>query len=291
MSTTIPPIDPNETLPFQNLDSTDFTGMTRSEQLRHFEVEGYLIMPQILDAETVTRLKRELADAEMTHKSYSVYQTTGVKQPQWHSRAVCELIGFPPMIEFLKELLGSDIVFTRGFFQRTLPGSPPISMHTDGQPHGSDLFGFEGSCPKLMRVLYYLDDLTARRAPFRVIPRSHLSFHADANPYIRYKYHPKELTLTCPAGSAVLIPALVFHGTHPNVDPQPRELIQFGYRPAWGGPIQPMEEWDQELVAGAPDIAKPFLQSLNTTGVQWVQPHKPIDMKTESDAIDPDRWS
>ncbi len=172
--------------------------MKRGEQLRHFEVEGYLILPEILDQETVARLKQELADAEMTHKSYSVYQTTGVKQPQWHSRAACELIGYPPMIEILAELLGKDIVFTRGFFQRTLPGSPPISMHTDGQPHGSDLFGYEGSCPKLIRVLYYLDDLTAQRAPFRVIPRSHLSFHADASPYIRYKHHPKEITLTCP---------------------------------------------------------------------------------------------
>ncbi|MFP6677943.1 MAG: phytanoyl-CoA dioxygenase family protein [Pirellulaceae bacterium] len=286
----IPSIDPNEELPFQNIDETDFRGMSRAEQIRHFEVEGYLVMPEILDGETIGRLKQELADAEMTHKSYSVYQTTGVGQPQWHSRAACELIGLPAMIDFLKDLLGPDIVFTRGFFQRTLPGSPPISMHTDGQPHGSDLFGYEGSCPKLIRILYYLDDLTATRAPFRLIPRSHLSFHADASPYIRYKYHPKEITITVPAGSAVLIPAMLFHGTHPNVDPVPRELIQYGYRPAWGGPIKPVEEWGEELVANAPEIAKPFLQSLNTTGLEWVQPHKPASMRTKSDAIDPDRW-
>ena len=163
-------------------------------------------------------------------------------------------------------------------------------MRTDGQPHRSDLFGFEGSCPKLLRVLYYLDELTPERVPFRLIPRSHLSYHADASPYIRYKYHPKEITLTVPAGSAVLVPAMLFHGTHPNVDSRPRELIQYGYRPAWAGPIQPMEEWDPDLVAAAPEIAKPFLQSLNTSGEQWVQPHKPPNIRTESDATDPDRW-
>ena len=68
-------------------------------------------------------------------------------------------------------------------------------MHTDGQSHGSNLFGYEGSCPRLLRVLYYLDELTAERAPFRLIPRSHLSFHAEASPYARYKWHPEEITL------------------------------------------------------------------------------------------------
>ena len=75
-------------------------------------------------------------------------------------RPVCELIGFPPMIDFLTDLMGPDIVFTRGFFQRTLPGCPGISMHTDGQPHGSNLFGDEESRPRLLRVLYYLDEST-----------------------------------------------------------------------------------------------------------------------------------
>lgn len=288
--TTVPAIDPSEEIPFMNIDETDFASMSRAEQIRHFEVEGYVAFPRVLDANTIARLKSEMADAEMTHKSYSVYQTTSVKQPQWHSRAVAELIGFPPMIEFLKELMGPDIVFTRGFFQRTHPGSPGISMHTDGQPHGSSIFGYEGSCPKLLRVLYYLDELTPDRAAFRLIPRSHLSFHADASPYIRYKYHPQEKTLVVPAGTAVVIPAMLFHATHPNKDPQPRELIQLGYRPAWAGPIQPVEEWDEELVANAPDIAKPFLQPLNTTGMVWEQPHKPPNMKTDSQGIDPRRW-
>ena len=35
-----------------------------------------------------------------------------------------------------------------------------ISMHTDGQPFGSSIFGYEGSSPKLLRVIYYFDDLT-----------------------------------------------------------------------------------------------------------------------------------
>lgn len=273
-----------------NVDDTEFSTFTRGQQLRHLEVEGYVVFPEILEPQLVARLKAELADAEMSHTSYSVHQTRSVKQPQWHSQAVAELIGYPPMVEFLTDLMGPEIVFTRGFFQRTHPGSPGISIHTDGQPHGSDLFGYEGSCPRLVRVLYYLDELTDKRAPFRLIPRSHLSFHAEASPYVRYKSHPEEITLVVPPGSAVVVPSLVLHGSHPNIHSQPRELLQLGYRPAWAGPVQPVDEWDPELVAGAPKIAKPFLQSLNTTSSDWEQPHKPVGMKAEAPGINPSRW-
>ncbi|MEO2034673.1 MAG: phytanoyl-CoA dioxygenase family protein [Planctomycetaceae bacterium] len=279
-----------EVVPIMNVDATPFGSMPLAEQTRHLEVEGYVVFPEILDAELVRTIKEEMADAEMWHPDYSTDQTRSVTQPQWVSPTVAETIGHPPMIEFLTHIMGPDIVFTRGFYQRSLPGCPGISMHTDGQPHGSDLFGYEGSCPRLLRVLYYLDDLTVKRAPFRLIPRSHLSFHADASPYVRYQYHPEEITLVVPAGSAVVVPSLLYHGSHPNCDDQPRELLQMGYRPAWAGPIQPVDEWDPQLVATAPAAARPFLRSLNTSGFQWEQPNKPQGMKTEAPGLNPSRW-
>jgi hypothetical protein len=283
-------IEVQDKIGFMHLDQTDFRSMKRPEQIRHLEVEGYVVFPELLDSEIIERIKRELANAEMQGTNYSENQTRSPIQPQWLSPAVADLIGYPPMIEFLSELMGPDIVFTRGFFQRTLPGSPGISIHTDGQPHGSDLFGYEGSCPRLLRVLYYLDDLTTDRAPFRLIPRSHLSYHAEASPYVRYKSHPQEITITAPAGTAVVVPSMLLHGSHPNRNQSPRALVQFGYRPAWAGPIQPVDEWDPKLVEAAPDIAKPFLQSLNSTGAEWVQPHKPEGMKIEAPGINPSRW-
>jgi hypothetical protein len=275
---------------FMHIDQTDFAAMSRPEQIRHLEVEGYVVFPSIVPVDVVERIKTELADAEMYHTSYSENQQRSEVQPQWLSQATAELIGFPPMIDFMTDLMGPEIVFTRGFYQRTRPACPGISLHTDGQPHGSNLFGYEGSCPRLIRVLYYLDDLSAQRAPFRLIPRSHLSFHADASPYVRYKSHPEEITLIVPAGSAVLVPSMLLHGSHPNRSSWPRELLQLGYRPGWAGPIQPVDEWDPELVAAAPEIAKPFLKSLNTTGAQWEQEHKPAGMRSEAPGINPSRW-
>ncbi len=272
-----------------NIDETDFASFTLGQRIRHLEVEGYVVLPDMLDAQQIERLHAELAEVPMQHKDYSEAQTYHL-QPQWQGRAVAELIAHPPMIEFLEHLMGPDILFTRGLFTRTLPGSPEISLHTDGQPFGSSIFGYEGSSPRLLRVLYYLDELTPERAPFRLVPRSHLSFHAEANPYVRYTSHPGEITLCPGAGSAVVIPVDLFHGTHPNRHASPRSLIQLGYRPDWAGPIQPMEEWDPELVAATPPETRRFLRSLNTTGVAWDQPHKPKGMKSEAPGIDPCRW-
>lgn len=282
--------DPAEGIGFMNIDETDYGAMTPGEKMRHLEVEGYVVLPDVLDTRQMDRIKDEMAEAPMEAKDYSDCQTFR-KEPQWYSRAVAEVIANPPVVAFLEALCGDDIVFTRGLFTRTLAGSPPISLHTDGQPFGSSIFGYEGSSPKLLRVLYYLDDLTPERAPLRVLPRSHLSFHAQANPYVRYKSHPEEVTICAKAGTAVVFPVNVLHGTHSNQDDSLRTLVQLGYRPAWAGPIRPMEEWEPELVAAAPPETQRFLQSLNTTGVDWEQPHKPAGMKSEAPAINPSRWN
>lgn len=280
----------SEQIPFMNVDQTDFSSMSRAEQIRHLEVEGFLVLPRLLPPETIAAIKEEMADAEMWHPDYSALQQRAVTQPQWTSPEAARTIGHPDLTDVLHDLMGANIVFTRGFYQRSLPGCPGISMHTDGQPHGSDLFGYEGSCPRLLRVLIYLDDLTDQRAPFRLIPRSHLSFHADASPYRRYAWHPEEVTLIVPAGSAVLVPSMLMHGSHPNHDSVSRELLQLGYRPAWAGPVQPVDEWDPQLVERAPTETQPYLQSLNTSEQRWVQPNKPAGMKSEAAGINPSRW-
>jgi len=289
LKTTTVKIDPGEEIDFMEVDETDFAIFTRGEQIHHLEVEGFAVFPDVLDADHIARLKAATRELPMQTKDYSEAQTYH-HEPQCRSDAVAELIGHPPIVEFLHQLMGPEIVFTHGLFTRTLSGSPGISLHTDGQPFGSSIFGYEGSSPRLLRVLYYLDDLPSDRAPFRLIPRSHLSFHAEANPYVRYISHPQEITLCARAGTVVMIPALLFHGTHPNRAAEPRELIQFGYRPAWAGPVREMEDWDPEWVAQAPEAARPYLQSRNTTGIAWQQAHKPQGMQRDAPGINPSRW-
>ena len=175
-------------------------------------------------------------------------------------------------------------------FARSEPGHPGISLHCDGQPWGSEIFGYEHSCPRLIRVLYYLDDLTPQVSPFRVVPRSHLSFHADANPYLRYEDHPEQVMVTCTAGSAVLIQQNVFHGNFPNTGSSARELIAIAYRPRWAGPAGDVTPWDDAELERVPPSVRELMGDRNQR--VWLPKggNKPQDMKSEASGIAPSRW-
>ena len=271
------------------IDDRDWSTLTLGEQIRQIEVEGYLVLPGLLSVDDVAELKAVTAAFETTPVDYSVHQR-GRPNIQFAGGRITNLIAHPPVIAFLRQLFGDDIVMMTYAYARSEPGHPGISLHTDGQPFGSKIFGYEGSCPCMVRVLYYLDDLTADVSPFRVVPRSHLSMHADGNPYRRYESHPDEVMVTCRAGSAVLINHRVFHGNYPNVGERPREMLAISYRPAWAGPLSEIDEWDPADLSELPASVRPLLSSRNGRVWDYDGGNKPPDMAREAAGIDPDRW-
>ncbi len=142
----------------------------------------------------------------------------------------------------------------------------------------------------MVGVLYYLDDLTPEISPFRVVPHSHLSMHADANPYLRYKEHPEEVMVTARAGSAVLINHRVFHGNYPNTGDRPREMLAICYRPGWGGPMAEVDSWSDELLRSLPDSVRPFFIDRNKRVWDFEGGNKPLDMQQNAPGINPSRW-
>ena len=171
------------------------------------------------------------------------------------------------------------------------PGHPGISLHTDGQPYGSRIFGYEGSCPIIIRVLYYLDDLTPEVSPFRVVPRSHLSLHADGNPYNRYEAHPEEVMVTARAGSALLLNHRVFHGNFPNVGSYARRMLAIAYRPAWAGPIVPqVDPWADADLARLPENVRRYFRDRNMRKIAFEGADKPAGMASTAPGINPSRW-
>lgn len=273
----------------QRIDDRDWSALTLGEQIKQIEVEGYLLLPDLLSAEQVAALKAETAKLETTPVDYSVHQR-GCPGIQFRGGRITELIAHPPTIAFLRELFGHEIVFSRCDYARSEPGHPGISLHADGQPYGSAIFGYEGSAPFLVRVLYYLDDLTPDVSPFRVVPRSHLCMHAEANPYLRYESHPEEVMVTARAGSAVLINHRVFHGNCPNTGDRAREMLAIAYRPAWAGPVKEVDEWSDEDLATLPDFVRPLFISRNTRVWDFDGGNKPPGMKREAPGMNPSRW-
>jgi ectoine hydroxylase-related dioxygenase (phytanoyl-CoA dioxygenase family) len=276
-------------MPVPYTDDRDWSALSTSQRIRQLEVEGYLVMPNLLDPDHLTRLKAITTTFKTTAVDYSMNQR-GRPNIQFEGGEITQLIGHAPILKFLRQLFGDEIIFMHYGYARSEPGHPGISLHTDGQPYGSKIFGFEGSCPVLVRVLYYLDDLTAEVSPFRVVPRSHLSLHADANPYKRYTGHPEEVMVPAKAGSAVLIHHRVFHGNFPNVGDYAREMLAIAYRPAWAGPVADISPWKKQELDTLPNDIRPLFQDRNTRHWDYASGNKPHNMSAEAPGIDPSRW-
>ncbi|MCH2213105.1 MAG: phytanoyl-CoA dioxygenase family protein [Fuerstiella sp.] len=271
--------------------STEWGNLAISDQIRHLELEGYLVIPDLIPPNQMSEIRDELDRLPTISVDYSENQR-GCNDVQWTDSPACiDLIALPAMVKFLTTLLGDELICTSCGYSLSQPGHPGIAIHTDAQPYGSKIFGTQASSPCLVRVLYYLDDLTPERSPFKVIPRSHLSLHADANPYHRYLRHPEEVMVTCRAGSAVIINQTVFHGNYPNVSESDRRMLAIAYRPEWSGPIVEVPDRDPEQVDQLPERVRPLFKSLNTRRIDFDVPNRPANMLTEAPGINPSRWS
>lgn len=271
------------------IDNQNWSTLTLEEQIRQIELDGYLVWPTLLSTEQVAQLRLETTKLKTRPVDYSIYQQV-CPDIQFSGGEITKLIAYPKILTFLRLLFGEQIIFMSYGYARSEPGHPGISLHTDGQPYGSQIFGYEGSVPCMVRVLYYLEDLTPEVAPFRVIPRSHLSMHADANPYKRYDSHPEEVMVPVSAGSAILINHRIFHGNYPNTGDYARQMLAIAYRPAWAGPIQEVETWNEEDLSQLPDTVRPLFANRNTRNWDFHGGNKPPNMTKKAQGINPSRW-
>ena len=268
----------------------DWSTLSAAGRIKHLELEGYVVLPDLLGPDEIAGVKAELALLPTKGTDYSENQRSA-SDVQWtDSPRAIDLIALPATVAFLETLFGDELVCTSCVYALSKPGHPGIALHTDAQPYGSAIFGMQASAPRLVRVLYYLDDLTPDRSPFKVIPRSHLSLHAQANPYLRYESHPDEVMVTCRAGSAAVINQCVFHANYPNRSSEDRAMLAIAYRPAWAGPIAPVPELDPEKVARLPPHVRKFFQSPNTRRIDFDVKNRPDNMPTAAPGISPRRW-
>ena len=271
------------------IDDRDWNALSRGERIRMIEEEGYLIIPDWIDTDYLAELKTECEMLETIGRDYSEKQR-GCQNPHLKSQILAELIAYQPTVQFLEDLFGDQLIFIHYTYDRSEPGTPGISLHTDGQPYGSKIFGYEGSCPITVRVLYYLDDLTLDISPFRVVPRSHLCMHADAHPYKRYEHHPEEVIVPCTAGSALFLNHRVFHGTLPNTGNRPRTMLAVAYRPAWSGPIVDVAPRAPSDLTQMPSSVLPYLGDPSMRSYDFGAGNKPAELISDAPGMNPSRW-
>jgi hypothetical protein len=268
-----------------------FVGMSRPTQIRHFETEGYVVLPGALDASRIELIKTELTKKVPMRASFFTDQPAFAKvAPHTRSVACAALIAHPPVLDFMRALLGDELVFMHNFYILSHPGSPALDFHTDFQPFGSTYSGWLESCPIRVRVLYYLDDTRHDRAALRIVPRSHICFHADAQPYRRYRTLKDETVLPLQAGDGIAFAVRLFHATTANTTDETRGMLEYDYRPLWARPYGPVPEWTQDELALVPAEARSLVRPRNSVDSAWEFDTKRESVDVPAPGLSPDRW-
>ena len=263
------------------IENRNWSKLSQGERIRQIEVEGYVLIPDVLSKTQVSNIKKQVSNLPTQSSPYSENQR-GLSNIMFQGGDVAEIAAHPTIIGLLKSLLGEDIICMSGSYARTQPGHPGMVLHTD--------IGNELSPHSAVRVLFYLIDTTPEISPFRVLPRSNLSLHTDGNPYKRYLEHPDEVMVMPKAGSAIIITNKVFHGNYPNKSDKIREMIAYMYRPGWCAPTEHVEPWDPDELSKLPKKVRELFGDPNTKYGDFHNGSRPPNMAKVAPGISPNRW-
>ena len=255
--------------------------MLSPADVKFYQDQGYLVVPDVLDAATLAAIRVELArvldgaravtthtdryDLEPGHRPDDP-RVRRIKQPHRFYPVFTELMRHPRLVAVLNALLGPGVRLHGSKINLKSPryGSP-VEWHQDWAfyPHTND---------DLLAVGVMLDDCASDNGPLLVVPRSHrgpiFNHHTGdhhANGYFCGAIDPaaiqdeiaRAVPLTGRAGSMSFHHVRLLHGSAQNVSDRPRALLLYEYAAADAWPlmgVKDLAEFDARLVTGEPSI-------------------------------------
>ena len=249
--------------------------MISQRDIEHYRETGYLVVPDVLDADLLARVRgaldRLVADASCVSAHTDVYdlepshtpevpKVRRIKLPHTHTPVFWELAQHPPLVAILEKLLGPSGVRLHGSkinLKEPHHGSP-VEWHQDWAfyPHTND---------DLLAVGVMLDDAFLENGPLLVVPGSHKGptwdHHSDGffcgamDPTRKEVDFESAVPLTGRAGSMSFHHVRLVHGSAQNVSPKPRRLLLYEYSAGDAFPLMGIKDyaaWNKALVSGAP---------------------------------------
>lgn len=236
------------------------------QQRQDFERDGFLVVPQALAPEMVSRL------VEVADRLYAegVAREGLSKVYHWHLRnclpaddLFLELLDWPTTFPLVVDLMNWNIhLITSHLIMRapTAPEAPEnwkaTDWHRDG---GTSPFEMQEPHPRLLiKIAYWLSDLTETgRGAIRIVPGSHRMIGRPAqargapDPYgaIEMRARP---------GDALLFEQRLWHAVGPNRSDMVRKSLFFGYGYRW---LRPMDyvTMPQELLDRVDPVRRQLL--------------------------------
>ena len=250
--------------------------MISERDVEQYRERGYLVVPDVLDADILARVRGALD--ELVTKAASVHEHTDVydlepghspqtpkvrriKLPHAHTPVFWELAQYPALVAILEKLLGPSGVRLHGSkinLKEPHYGSP-VEWHQDWAfyPHTND---------DLLAVGVMLDDAFLENGPLLVVPGSHKGpvwdhhspdgfFCGAMDPSRNEVDFASAVPLTGRAGSMSFHHVRLVHGSAQNVSDKPRRLLLYEYSAGDASPLMGIKDyaaWNRQLVSGEP---------------------------------------
>jgi ectoine hydroxylase-related dioxygenase (phytanoyl-CoA dioxygenase family) len=245
-------------------------------QIASYRDQGYLVVPDVLDAPTLDTVRAEMArilegaravtahtdmyDLEPGHRADDP-RVRRVKTPHRFFPIFERLMRHPTLVAILGDLLGPAVRLHGSKINLKSPryGSP-VEWHQDWAfyPHTND---------DLLAVGVMLDDCTSDNGPLMVVPGSHrgptFDHHADGHfcgaidPAAIRDEIARAVPLTGRAGAMSFHHVRLVHGSAQNVSSLPRTLLLYEYGAADAWPlmgVSDLADFDARLITGEPTI-------------------------------------
>ena len=251
------------------------------DQVRFYEENGYLVLENHLDVDTINAVRQEIArleqlaagmtesddriDLEDSHRPDDP-RVRRIKLPHTQSRLFNELLHSDTILAPVRDLIGPDLrLHTTKLNMKSAGYGAAIEWHQDFAfyPHTND---------DVLAVAMIIDDMKLENGPLMVFPGSHkgpIHDHHDDGVFAgginmkRSGLDPADaVPLTGPAGSISIHHARIIHGSAQNLSDSPRRLMFFEVMAADAFPVmggmtrfETIETYNELMLCGAPTLA------------------------------------
>jgi ectoine hydroxylase-related dioxygenase (phytanoyl-CoA dioxygenase family) len=238
------------------------TGLTEQERYL-LDLQGYVVLPGVLDAEQVAYLHRQLDEHRLPPPGPSIESQRFRGFLAWDT-AFRDLLVHPRVLPVMAEMVGDRLRLDHCYGILMAPGTEGLGLHGGATPFDAAQYAlhrdgrmFHG----LSVAMFALVDVDEHEGGFICVPGSHKANH----PLPRGAEH---LGVVRPvphrAGDVVVFTEALTHGTSRWLGPVERRHVLFKYSPghlAWDVPqpippdLEPLLDDRQRALLAPPSVA------------------------------------
>jgi phytanoyl-CoA hydroxylase len=217
--------------------------MVRPEYIEQYHDQGYVLIPNLIDAGEAAALRQEMHDlAERLSRNQNIDATWGAARAavaeaaqtkilhchnvQFYSALATRLMCDPRLTDHAAAFMGSENIqlhHSKMFIKPPEKGSP-FPMHQDAPffPHDRHT---------MMAAIVHFDDAPLEKGCLRVVPGSHklgmLQHDGEGSWHLPFDRYPIEDAVPIPAkaGDAIFFSYLTIHGSGINVSNEARTTV------------------------------------------------------------------